>query len=115
MPANGEKRQLNRVLAIDIGTGSCRGAIYDQALNCLGRAAVAYATRYPQPGWAEQNPDTVFAAVLEAITGAISDSRLDPADITALTLDGPLHTCLGLTAEGMPATPVLTWEDARAR
>ncbi|KPJ78264.1 MAG: hypothetical protein AMJ54_04690 [Deltaproteobacteria bacterium SG8_13] len=105
---------MSIVLAVDIGTGSCRSALYNPQLERLGAAAVEYATRYPRPGWAEQDPEGVFSAVLQAVSGAISESGLRPAEITALTLDGPLHTCLGLTADKKPATPVLTWEDARA-
>ena len=105
---------MSLLLSIDIGTGSCRSALYDPELNRLGGAAVEYATRYPRPGWAEQHPETVFTAVLQAVSETVSASRFSPADITALTLDGPLHTCLGLTPEGIPATAVLTWEDSRA-
>jgi len=102
------------LLAVDIGTGSCRCVLYDPDLNRLGEAAQQYATRYPQPGWAEQDPQTVFSAVVQTIAGAISQSGRNPRDVTALTLDGPLHSCLGLAADKRPATPVLTWEDSRA-
>jgi gluconokinase len=113
-PAWFERKHLSLLLAVDIGTGSCRGVLYDPELNRVGAAAVEYATQYPRPGWAEQDPETVFDAVLQAVSDAVAASRFHPAEVTALTLDGPLHTCLGLTAEGVPATPVLTWEDSRA-
>ena len=105
---------MSLILAVDIGTGSCRGALYGAALNRLGVAAVEYPTRYPRPGWAEQDPEDILSAVLQAISGAISDSGRSPDEITALTLDGPLHTCLGLTAQQRPSTPVLTWADSRS-
>ena len=102
------------MLAVDIGTGSCRSALYDLQLNRQGGVAVEYATAYPRPGWAEQNPETVFSAVLEAIAAGVSESNGSPDEIRAMTLDGPLHTCVGLAADGTPVTPILTWEDARA-
>ena len=109
-----ERETLKLLLAVDIGTGSCRCALYDPDLNQMGAAAVEYGTEYPRPGWAEQDPETVFSAVVQAICAAIAHSGRSPGDIDALTLDGPLHTCLGLTVDGKPATPILTWEDSRA-
>lgn len=106
---------MSLVLAVDIGTGSCRSALYNQGLERLGTEIVEYPTRYPQPDWAEQDPAQVLAAVLRTIAGTVSKSGRASHEITALTLDCSIHTLLGLAADLTPATPILTWEDSRAR
>ena len=54
---------MGLVLAVDIGTGSCRSALYNQKLQCLSNEIVEYTTRYPQPDWAEQDPEVIFLSV----------------------------------------------------
>ncbi|MGD8649791.1 MAG: gluconokinase [Desulfobacterales bacterium] len=106
---------MNLVLAIDIGTGSCRSAVYNQQLQCLSNEIVEYTTRYPQPDWAEQEPEVIFRSVLRAIEVAVSKCHQDPDKIIALTLDCSIHTLLGLAKDFSPITPNITWEDSRAR
>ena len=106
---------MSLILAVDIGTGSCRSALYNQGLERLSTEIVEYPTRYPQPDWAEQDPEQVFAAVLRTIASTVSKYDGASHDITALTLDCSIHTLLGLAEDHTPATPILTWEDSRAR
>lgn len=106
---------MNLVLAVDLGTGSCRSALYNQKLQCLSNEIVEYATHYPQPDWAEQDPEAIFLSVLKAIKRTVSKSDQDPNKIIALTLDCSIHTLLGLAKDLSPITPNVTWEDSRAR
>ncbi len=106
---------MSLVLAVDIGTGSCRSALYNQKLQCLSNEIVEYTTLYPQPDWAEQDPEVIFRSVLRTIEGTISKSAQDPNNIIALTLDCSVHTLLGLAKDLSPVTPNITWEDSRAR
>jgi gluconokinase len=106
---------LELILSVDIGTGSCRSVLYDRELARHGMAAVEYATRYPQPDWAEQDPEAIYQAVLQAVSQALADSGCDPAEVRALTLDSALHSFVGLDADGAAVTPCLTWADTRAR
>lgn len=103
---------MSLVLAVDIGTGSCRSALYNQQLQCLSNEVVEYTTRYPQPDWAEQDPEVIFLSVLRAIEGTISKSDQDPSKIVALTLDCSIHTLLALDKDLLPVTPDITWEDS---
>ena len=106
---------MSLVLAVDIGTGSCRSALYNQELQCLGNEIVEYTTHYPQPDWAEQDPEVIFLSVLRAIERTVSKSDQDPNSIIVLTLDCSIHTLLGLAKDLSPVTPNITWEDSRAR
>ena len=106
---------MSLVLAVDIGTGSCRSALYNQELKRLSNEIVEYTTQYPQPDWAEQDPEEIFLSILQAIERTVSKSDQDPKKIVALTLDCSIHTLLGLAKDCSPVTPIITWEDSRAR
>lgn len=106
---------MELLLAVDIGTGSCRSAIFTPELKQVGSAAVEYPTNYPQPDWAEQDPETIYQAIIKAIKESMANSQLKSGDITVLTFDCSVHTLLGLGKDKTPVTPVLTWEDSRAR
>ena len=69
---------MSLVLAVDIGTGSCRSALYNQELERLSNEIVEYTTQYPQPDWAEQDPEEIFLSVLQAIERTVSKSDQDP-------------------------------------
>ena len=66
---------MSLVLAVDIGTGSCRCALYNQELQSLSNEIVEYATQYPQPDWAEQDPEVIFASILQAMEETVSKSH----------------------------------------
>ena len=106
---------MSLVLAVDIGTGSCRSALYNPELQRLSNEIIEYTTHYPQPDWAEQDPEEIYLSVLQAIKRTVSKSDQDPNKIIALTLDCSIHTLLGLAKGGSPLTPIITWEDSRAR
>ena len=106
---------MSLLLAVDIGTGSSRGALFTSELKRIGMAAVEYSTSYPQPDWAEQDPETIYKAIIGVIRETVINSNTNAQDIKALTLDCSVHTLLGLGKDLSPQTPVLTWEDSRAR
>ena len=106
---------MSLVLAVDIGTGSCRCALYNRELQRLSNEIVEYTTQYPQADWAEQDPEVIFVSILQAIEKTVSKSDQDPKKIIALTLDCSIHTLLGLAQDHSPVTPIVTWEDSRAR
>ena len=106
---------MSLVLAVDIGTGSCRCALYNRDLQHLGTETLEYSTQYPKPDWAEQDPEVIFDSILQTIQKTVSKSGQDPKNIIALTLDCSIHTLLGLAKDRSPVTPIITWEDSRAR
>ena len=106
---------MSLVLAIDIGTGGCRCALYNRKLQRLGAEILEYATHYPKPDWAEQDPEVIFDSILKTIEKTVSNCDDDPKNIIALTLDCSIHTLLGLAKDHSPITPNITWEDSRAR
>lgn len=102
------------VVGIDLGTQSLKAVVCDAAINVLGQHAVGYATQYPQPDRAEQDPRTWEAALAPAIAGALARAGATPDAIAAIAIAGQLDGCVAVDAHGRPLHPALIWQDRRA-
>lgn len=101
-------------LGLDGGTGGARALIADAAGRTLAIASEDYPTRYPAPGWAEQDPEDWWRAACAAVRGAIARAGVDPARIRAISADGTSSTCVALDAGLRPTRPAILWMDNRA-
>lgn len=101
-------------LAIDIGTESLRAGLVDSAGRLLGSARQAYATAYPQPHWAEQDPEDWWQAARRAVPAALARAGVRPQDIRAIGLDAFASTLVVADQAGRPLRPAILWMDARA-
>jgi gluconokinase len=102
------------LLGIDVGTTNCKCIVVDLEGRLLGEGTSSYATLSPHPLWAEQDPESVFAGVVEAVTKAVITSRVPPEEILALSFAGALHSLLAVDQDGVPLTNALIWADTRS-
>jgi FGGY-family pentulose kinase len=100
------------VLGIDAGTGGLRAALFDLAGTLLGIADRGYLTTYPQPGWAEQSPQTWWDALVGAVRDVITTSGIDARRVIGLAVDSPCDILLA-SRDGTPLTDALMWMDLR--
>ena len=102
------------VLGLDLGTQSLKVVVCDAALAVRGQHAVGYATQYPAPDRAEQDPRTWEAALGPAIAGALARAQVAPGAIAGLAITGQLDGCIAVDAAGAALHPALIWQDRRA-
>jgi len=102
------------VIGLDLGTQSLKAVVCDEGLRVRGQHAVAYATSYPEPGCAEQDPGRWERALGPAIAGALAAAGVTAADIAAIAIAGQLDGCVAVDARGAPVHPALIWQDRRA-
>lgn len=102
------------VVGIDGGTESLRAHVFDLQGRSLGVGKGAYATQFPEPGQAEQNPDDWWHAAGVAVREAMAAAAVAPDQITAIACDTTSCTVVALDAEGRPLRPCLLWMDVRA-
>ena len=102
------------VVGLDLGTQSLKAVVCDAAVSVLGQHAVGYATQYPQPDRAEQDPRTWEAALAPAIAGALAQAGVKPDAIAAIAIAGQLDGCVAVDASTGPLHPALIWQDRRA-
>jgi xylulokinase len=102
------------VVGIDLGTQSLKAVVCDAAITVLGQHAVGYATQYPHPDRAEQDPRTWEAALGPAIAGALAQAGARPDAVAAIAIAGQLDGCVAVDAQAAPLHPALIWQDRRA-
>jgi gluconokinase len=104
------------ILALDIGTSSCRASLYSaaEARALRGqRTQIAYAAETTPEGGAELNAEVLVEQVCACIDRLLAHPRLPP--IAAVATSSFWHSLLGLDEGGRPLTPVYLWLDARSR
>ena len=87
------------LLGIDIGTTGCKAIVFRVDGQALAHAYREYPLIHPREGWAELNPETVWACVSEAVAEAVD--RAGPGD--------PVKA-LGTSVQGEAVTPVIHGE-----
>ena len=102
------------VLCLDGGTESIRAGIFDCSGGLLSTSSCAYATRFPKPGWAEQDPGEWWTALVRAVKECLSKESVGAADIRGICLDATTCTLLALGADRQPLLPAFLWMDVRA-
>jgi ribulokinase len=102
------------VLCLDGGTESIRVGIFDRYGSLLSASSCAYATRFPKPGWAEQDPGDWWTALIRAVKDCLANAPVQAAEICGISLDATTCTLLALGADMQPLLPAFLWMDVRA-
>ena len=102
------------VIGIDGGTESLRAHVFDLSGRSRGVGKCAYATQFPEPGQAEQNPDDWWHAAGVAVHEAMAAAGIGADQIDAVACDTTSCTVVALDASGVPLRPCLLWMDVRA-
>jgi sugar (pentulose or hexulose) kinase len=61
----------NLILGVDVGTTNCKALVFDTAGRQLAAASAPTPTRRPRPGWAEYDPDELWATVVAVVREAL--------------------------------------------
>ncbi len=103
------------LLAIDVGTQSTRAIVFDAAGHLIARAQVVYEPSYrsPQPGWAEQDVEVYWRAVIDACQMLWQLHQVPPASIAGVSLTTQRDTMVCCDAQGRALRPAIVWLDQR--
>jgi FGGY-family pentulose kinase len=102
------------LLGIDFGTESCRAAAFDLSGRCVAAAATGYDLRHPRPGWAEQDPDEWWAALVSSVKDVLSRDDVSADAIAGMAVDATTCTVIALDDRGRHLRPAIMWMDVRA-
>lgn len=134
-------RRSDYILAHDLGTTGDKVTLFDAETGTpVASTFEAYATAYPHPGWAEQDPADWRRAVIEGTRRVLilaaekttypstawpeqhghftQDAQrpltFHPAAIAAVSFSGMMNGALPVDAAGQPSRPAIIWADQRA-
>lgn len=102
------------VIGIDAGTGGVRVGIFDVKGRPLFYTTKEWSTTHPKPGWAEQNPDEWWEALVAATRETVHKSGVNINDIVAIGVDGTSSTVVCLDKDKKPLQQAILWMDNRA-
>ena len=102
------------LLALDLGTTSVRALVVGGDGAVLARVQRSLASRYPRPGWIEQDPEEMWTSSLSVLREALVSARLDARAIAALGVVTQRSTALAWDARTLaPLAPAQSWQDQR--
>lgn len=102
------------LLGIDIGTSSCKTALFDEDGKRIFSASSAYSVYYPKAGHAEQDPREWWEAVCRSIREVLDQSVADAGEIIGIGVDGQSWSAIPIDKEGEVLCPTPIWMDTRA-
>lgn len=106
---------MRLVLGIDLGTSYFKAGLFgaDGALRGLGRVAVG--AKAPAPGRMELPVALFWERLRQAVRAALEQAEARPDDIVGLSYSSQANTFVLLDAAATPLTPLIFWNDQRAR
>lgn len=102
------------LVGIDIGTTSTKAVLVDQQGNLLGEASQEYRTHYPQPNWAEQDPEDWWRATCAVLPQLFATTGRTPAEVAGLGISCQAPTMAAVDRTGQPLYPAMIWLDRRS-
>ena len=87
------------LLSFDIGSSHCKGVLFSNRGEVLAEGAQAYAPEFPQPGFAELNPEVFWSAVCTVSRELVAQSIDDPVRALSLSSHGETFVPLGANSE----------------
>lgn len=99
------------VIGLDVGTTTTKAVAFGR--HGWSRGASRPTTFLAgSADHAEQDPEAVVGAGLDALTACVAG--LDGIRVAGIALASAMHGLMGLGVDGSPITPLVTWADGRA-
>ena len=105
---------MKYLLGVDFGGSSSKATLLGEDGRVYATASQEYPTYYPQNGWAEQEPEDSYQALVSNIREILKTSGVNPADIAAMALDAATHTAVLLGEDDKPVRRAIYWTDTRS-
>jgi len=105
------------LLGYDIGSSSVKVTLLEAASGKTTAATSPTSEMEimaPQPGWAEQPPQTWWDNAVIATQTILADSDINPADIKAIGISYQMHGLVVVDKDQQPLRPAIIWCDSRA-
>jgi xylulokinase len=101
------------LIGMDLGTTNGKVACYDLSGCCYAEAKHGYSTRFPQQGWAEQDPKDWIDALGLGLQEVAFELGQRVEDVVGLSLSAFGPGIVLVDKDGYPLAPCPTWQDVR--
>ena len=103
-------------LGVDIGTTSAKCLAVDEDGTVLGQAQQPYPMAHPLEGWAEQDPEDYWRALVSTVNQCVAQCRdqgRNASEIESLAMSTQGDTLIVTDNRGAPLMPAISWMDSR--
>lgn len=101
-------------LGVDFGGSSSKATLLQDTGRIVATSTMEYPSYFPFPNWYEQNADELFEAFIYNVKACLEKSRIDPADILALSIDAATHMAVFCDENDRPIRNFIHWSDGRS-
>lgn len=102
------------LLAIDQGTTSSRAIIFNVAGELIATASEEFMQIYPDDGWVEHEPETIWQTTLSSCRKALEKSNLSAKNIVSIGITNQRETTIVWDkTTGKPIYNAIVWQDRR--
>ena len=102
------------LLGIDIGTSGTKVMLLDEKTGVAGIESETYQVSIPRLGYAEQNPDVWWEAVLCCLSRLREKYGKCYSEVAGIGFSGQMHGLVMVDADGRPIRPAILWLDQRS-
>ena len=107
-------RHPDHILALDQGTTSTRAILFNETGGVVAAAQQPFEQLYPQPGWVEHDPRTLWRTQYDTVLQCIERSGIEPSRIAGVGLTNQRETAVAWDrATGEPIGNAIVWQDRR--
>lgn len=99
-------------IGVDVGTTSTKAIAFSPNGQVRAQGSRLYPLTIPQPGWAEQNPEEILAAVVAAVAEVMQ--QIEPDSVAALGFSTAMHSVIAMDHEDKALTAAIIWADNRS-
>ena len=105
---------MDYAIGCDVGSQGTKAILLSLDGKVLCEAYEGYPIDYPHPLWAEQPVERWVNALTVAIRRLLSESKVVPRDVRALSLATQVDGVIPIDASGQTLHPAIIWMDRRA-
>ena len=105
---------MSYIASLDQGTSSTRCMIFDKSGAVIAISQKEHQQFTPHPGWVEHDAGEIWQNTQKVIEEAISNSSIEPAQISAIGITNQRETIVAWDAQtGKALHPAIVWQDTR--
>jgi len=102
------------ILSLDAGTTSNRAILFNHSGEIVDAAQQEFEQIYPQAGWVEHNPKTIWETQLKVAREVIEKQGISPSQIAGIGITNQRETTVVWNREtGEPVYNAIVWQDRR--
>jgi xylulokinase len=102
------------VIGCDVGSQGTNVALYGVDGTLVTSSYQPYDLAFPNPGWAEQDPDLWVEGVQRGVAGVLAEVPEGPSAVRGLSFGSQLDGMVVCDGAGAALRPALIWMDRRA-